>query len=365
MIAHSRPSITTSDERAVLTQLQSDRLTQGSAVRDFEDELAAFQGRKHCIAVASGTAAFALGLVALGLPAGSEVVIPAYICESVAQAVRIAGLAPVFCDNGDRWMVSAESVAAAMRPRTSALLLFHPLGAALGAAPFVDLASKAGSVLIEDICHSFGAYAKGAYRVGNQSTFSFVSFHATKLLTTGEGGALFCDDSALADHARAIRDGEAASAAASWAGRFVAPMSDLNAALGRAQLARLPAMLERRLAIATRYFQELQGLPLQLPNDLADRSNFFRFPLLDPALSHGLTEATLAAESEKRFFSLRAKFETHGVQVRRGVDAVLSEDCPVAAHALAETVSIPIYPSLEESDVARVVDAVRKVYHAY
>jgi dTDP-4-amino-4,6-dideoxygalactose transaminase len=363
MIAHSKPLISSEDHEAVRAQLASLELTQGRAAVAFEQELETFSGAP-AVVTSSGTAALLLILQHAQITPGDDVLLPGYICESVDHAIRAVGATPVFYDNADRWLASTASVTAHWTDKTRALLLLHPLGFVLPAAPFRELAQSRGAVLIEDYCHAFGApktaFASAPGLGAANTGYAFTSFHATKLLTTGEGGAVFAS-TAEAAAMRNRRDGDEDLKA-----RVVAPMSDLNAALGRAQLARFPAMLQRRKAIAEFYLDELRELPLLLPQDLAFRTNWFRFPLLDPAL--WLPQITNLSErlqeANRGFLQLRARFAEHGVAVRRGVDALLgaAESLPVAAQTLATTLSIPLYPALTDAEVESVVAATKAVY---
>jgi perosamine synthetase len=363
MIPHSKPLISSEDHDALRAQLASLELTQGRAAAAFEQELEAFFGAPSVV-TSSGTAALLLVLQHARIGPGDDVLLPGYICESVEQAIQAVGATPVRYDNADRWLASTAAAAARWTDKTRALLLLHPLGFVLDAEPFRDLARARNAVLIEDYCHAFGApktaFPKAPELGAAHGVYAFTSFHATKLLTTGEGGAVFASSTDAAAM-RSCRDGDE-----DHKGRIVAPMSDLNAALGRAQLARFPAMLQRRKAIAEFYLSELRGLPLLLPQDLASRTNWFRFPLLDPALwlpqIADLSERL--QQASHGFLQVRARFAEHGVAVRRGVDAILgaAKDLPVAAQTLATTLSIPLYPALNDAEIESVVAATKAVY---
>ena len=330
MIAHSRPWIIEEDQRELAVQLASGDLASGSRVAEFERELATYLGVAGAVATASGSAALQLGMRALGLGTGDEVILPTYVCESVWDSVVAVGATPVLCDVGESWVMSAATARPHVTPRTRALIAVHVFGIP---APVAELAALGVSV-IEDCAQALGVAPAAS------SAFSFFSFHATKCLTTGTGGALASADAGLLERARA--------------GTLASPLSDLQAALGCAQLRRYGRFLERRATIAADYLRALSDLPVQLPAHVQGTSIFFRFPVRVRGRS---------------FDAVRAGFAGYGVHVRRGVDALLHRVRPSPRAALPgaermfeETVSLPIYPALSADDQTQVVTAACAVF---
>lgn len=171
-----------------------------------------------------------------------------------------------------------------------------------------------------------------------------ISFHAIKCLTTGEGGVALSDDPDTLEKMRRFRDGVDAGAVA----RLGSPMTDLQAALGLSQLGRYDSFLRRRRAIAGRYLDALADLPVRLPHVIRDRSIFFRFPV----------------KIRGDFDACRQRFDTLGVQVRRGMDALLHRTLAIgnggfmaAEHLFQETLSIPLYAALADREVEAVIIA--------
>jgi UDP-4-amino-4-deoxy-L-arabinose-oxoglutarate aminotransferase len=238
------------------------------------------------------------------------------------------GAAPRLCDVGDDWCVTAESVNAAMTPRTRAVIVVHTFGVPVSE----EVARRSDVPVIDDCCQAIGLpRAPGAVCV--------VSFHATKMLTTGEGGMALTADRVLADRMRAD------------ASERRDQLSDVQAALGRSQLRRYPAFLARRRELAERYSRALASLPIALPS-LAGGSLFFRFPI----------------RTSGDFDQMRAEFAAHGVHVRRGVDTLLHRSAgieasrfPNAERLFRETLSIPLYPALSDAEADRVIAAAAKV----
>lgn len=341
-IPHSRPTLGPEDQAAVAACLAEGTIAQGRRVAAFEAAIAARLGRAHAVACASGTGALVLALRGVGVGAGAEVVLPSYVCYAVRDAIVAAGATPVYCDIGAGWSMTPEAVAKVVTARTAAIVVVHNFGIAVPSAPF----RRFGVPIVDDICQSFGA------ALDRSADVTCASFHATKLLTTGEGGMVLVDDAALFERIALLRDG----AHGRHGERVPGPMTDLSAALGLSQLTRFDSFLARREAIADRYFADLAGLTCRLPEEVRESSIFFRFPL----------------RAARPFEELRLAFYAHGIHVRRGVDALLhhaaglaNDAFPVTERAFAETVCLPILPSMSDDDVTRVVLAAREIFHAH
>jgi UDP-4-amino-4-deoxy-L-arabinose-oxoglutarate aminotransferase len=283
------------------------------------------------VATSSGTRALVCALRALEIGPGDEVVIPSYVCSAVWRAVAATGATPCLCDVDDGWCVSADTVLSAMSPRTRAVIVVHTFGIPADR----QIAMRVGVPVIDDCCQAVGLPQDAC-----GGSICVVSFHATKMLTTAEGGMALSADRSLADRMRSVAESERDQ------------LSDLQAALGRSQLRRYPGFLARRQALAVRYCDALAALPITLPRRWLGQSLFFRFPL----------------RVKGDFDRIRAEFEASGVQVRRGVDALLhrlagldSARFPNAERLFNETVSIPLYPALSDADAARVVATAAKV----
>jgi UDP-4-amino-4-deoxy-L-arabinose-oxoglutarate aminotransferase len=327
VIPHSRPWIDDADRAAVNSVLASGMIARGVQVAAFEHELGESLGFAAGVATSSGTRALFCALQALGVSGGDEVVIPTYVCAAVRDAVVATGATPRLCDVGVDWCVTTESIERALSGRTRAVVVVHTFG--IPVEP--EIQRRVGVPGVDDCCQAIGL-SPGAL----SGAASVVSFHATKMLTTGEGGMVFSHDPALLERMRR------------WSTTDRDQMSDLQAALGRSQLRRYPEFLSRRRELAARYVEALAQLPIRLPSDLLGRSLFFRFPV----------------RTSGDFEQLRQTFAQAGVQVRRGVDALLHRDAnlnpadfPNAERMFKETLSLPLYPSLTEAEAGRVIAA--------
>ena len=343
VIPHSKPCLTTEDGKAIDAVLRSGMIAEGNLVKDLENAVGQYLGLLGGVATSSGTNALFFALTALGTGVGDEVIIPTYVCRSVWDGVIATGATPVLCDVGDDWCASAETIKPQVTARTKAIIVVPIFGIASDVIPICEM----GVPVIEDCCQAFGAI-HGDKMVGTFGELCFLSFHATKLLTTGEGGMVLTGDPGLLDRLRDLKQGKNGNLAV----RYRQPMADLQAALGLSQLARYGSFLRRRQSIADFYFNELKDLPVRLPRAIRDRSIFFRFPL----------------RVQGDFESLRRLFDVEGVQVRRGVDSLLHrrdgmnpEGFAGAEKCFSESLSIPLYPALSDEDCERVVDSCRYI----
>ncbi|MDO8836206.1 MAG: DegT/DnrJ/EryC1/StrS family aminotransferase, partial [Vicinamibacterales bacterium] len=201
-VPFSRPAIGDAEIREVVATLESGWLTTGPRVRAFEERFAAYTGAAHAIALSSGTAALHLSLIGAGIGPGDEVITTPITFCATANAIVHTGATPVFADIDPVTMnLDPEAVAAAITPRTRALLPVHLAGRPADVRAFRALAARYGLTLIEDSAHCVEGIAQGA-RVGTTGDFTCFSFYATKNLTTGEGGML---TTASADAAAYIR----------------------------------------------------------------------------------------------------------------------------------------------------------------
>lgn len=331
MIPHSAPCIGSEERAACDAVLASGRLAQGAEVAAFEHEMAAYTGRAHAVAVSSGTAALELALGALDVVPGQAVYMPSYACAALATATERHGGSPVLLDSGADALLAPGSV-----PHGEVAIVPHLFGARAAMPGHADC--------IEDAAQSLGNGVCGATRI------AVCSFYATKVITTGEGGMVLTDEKALAEHVRDRRDYDGRD---DFGQRLNAKMTDFQAALGRVQLRRLPAFVDRRRAIAAEYASAFAGLPLRLPESPGHM--FYRYVVEVPERCS--VERTQAALAEAGVDAKRP--------VYRPMHQVLGLDpaaFPGAERAHARLLSLPLYPSLSSDAIARVIEAVRHVF---
>lgn len=344
MVPHSRPTLGEAEVEAVTRVIRSGQLAQGEETAAFEAELAAAVGRRYGVAVSSGTTGLQVALLALGIGRGDEVLVPSFVCTALLHAVWAVGAAPVVVDVEEgTGNLDPEAAREQLGPRVRAVILPH----LFGLPARVEEVEALGLPVIEDCAMAIGSTRRGR-PVGSLGTLSVCSFYATKLITTGEGGALLTDDPELARAARGVREYDGLPADRP---RLNAKTTDLAATLGRVQLARLPGFIARRRELAARYRRLLHDLPLALPPEDPEHA-YFRFVV------------RTSGEVE----SLRSRLEALGVTARRPVARPLhaelglaDEAFPRAATAWRQALSLPIYPSLTEAELEQVVAAMQVV----
>lgn len=295
----------------------------------FEAEIAATVGRRHAVAVSSGTVALQLALQAIGVEQ-RRVLMPTYVCTALLHATWGAGGTPVLADVDGR----TGNIEAVPGQPWDAAILPHMFGRPATAA--AALASQ--GPVIEDLAMALGAQA------GTDGVVCVCSFYATKVITSGgEGGMVLTDDEGLADTVRQLReyDGRAADRV-----RSNAKMTDLAAAVGRVQLRRLPELLQRRRELAQRYDECLRALGVDRVAAV-DGENHYRYIVHIPSGAASMID----------------RMQQHGVSARVPVDRLLHqhidarESYPGAESMLHSALSLPLYPAMTETEVERVLDA--------
>lgn len=273
MIPVCEPVITEAEIAAVNDCLRSGWISSaGKYLDEFEQKWAAFCGRKHGIAMTNGTATLEVAFAALQLPPGSEVILPTFTIVSCATAVVFNGLTPVLVDSDPRtWGMDVRQVEEKITPRTKAILVVHIYGHPVDMTPLLRLAEKHGLTIVEDAAEAHGSEclcdrdtAPPVWkRCGGFGELSSFSFYANKLITTGEGGMLLTDDDALAMRCRSLRNlcfqpqRRFYHEELGWNCR----MTNLQAALGVSQIARLPEIIAQKRFIAAAYQRLLAGVP--------------------------------------------------------------------------------------------------------
>jgi perosamine synthetase len=350
MIPHSRPSLGAVEADAVLNVLHSSQIAQGPRIEAFEQGIARLIGVHGGVAVSSGTAALELALRALEVGEGDEVILPSYVCAAPWLAItRVGAKARIVDIDPDSYAIAPAQVAKTLSRRTRAIIVPHPFGLPADLTALQSL----GVPLIEDCAQTLGATEAGR-PVGSVGTVTVCSFYATKLLCTGEGGMVLSNDTALLDRVRALREYDEAPVLRPAA--FNYKMTDLQAALGLAQLGRFSTFIERRTAIATRYRAAWSRTGLVLPEAPKGRTHvFYRF--------------VIRVDRGRRHLSLDrllGMLEQRGIQCRRPVFRPLHQslgldECPNSDQVQASACSVPLYPALTEDEVTQIIAAVSEV----
>ena len=355
---------------AVREALGSRVAGDGPIGRRVEALLAERLGAPRVLLTTSGTHALELALLALGVGPGREVVCPSFTFVSSANAVLRVGGRPVFAEIEETTLgLDPADVEARVTPRTAAILPVHYAGVAPDMDALLGLARRRRLLLVEDAAQGLGATWRSR-ALGTLGDAGCLSFHETKNVTCGEGGALVVSDPAVARRAEIIRE-KGTNRAAFFRGEvdkytWIAEgssyvLSDLLAAVLLAQLAKLDAIQARRASVVARYREGLAGWArergVRLPPELPERtSNHHIFHLLYP--DGRLRDAALAALHARGVGATFHYVPLHSSPHARAIG--VAADLPVTDRVAARLVRLPLHPLLSDEDVERVVDAVRE-----
>ena len=343
MIPHSRPTIGEDEVEAVSKVLRSGRIAQGEVVSQFEDKMTSLVGSKYAGATSSGSAALHLALLAMGVSEGDHVATSAYVCSAVLNCIKLTGAEPLLVDiNLDTYNIDAKRLKQKVTGKTKAIIVPHMLGLPADLEEIINL----GIPVIEDCALSLGATYKGK-PVGSMGIVSVFSFYATKVIATGEGGMLVTNSTELIEKVRDWRDYDHKL---DYRVRYNYKMTDMEAALGIVQLGKLPFFIDKRREIASRYFEELSRMKLTLPVILPDRQHiFYRYVVRSPLKAEEFIQ----------------RLRDSGVEAAKPVYQPLNlylnlSGFPATIEAWEKSVSLPIYPSLSEDELKRVINGVRR-----
>jgi len=353
-IPAASPIIGDEEREAVDRVMRSGMIAQGPEVAAFEREFAdELVGGRTCVAVNSGTSGLHLGLLAAGIGAGDEVLVPSFTFAATGNSVALTGATPVFVDiDPDTFCMDPDAAAAAITDRTAAIMPVHLYGHPADMTRLAEVASQHDVLLVEDAAQAHGAQWQGA-PVGSFGTFAMFSLYPTKNMTSGEGGMVSCATEDVARTVRLLRNQGMERRYENELVGFNARMTDIHAAIGRVQLTKLPAWTARRQEIAARFDENLRGVVVP--------------PVADGAV-HVYHQYTIRVPQDRDGFA-KALLEEHGVGTgvyypipNHELPSLLTEvDLPVTARAAQEVLSLPVHPALSDADVDRVIEAVNAV----
>jgi dTDP-4-amino-4,6-dideoxygalactose transaminase len=357
----ARPELGAREEELVLAVLRSGRLSLGPLGERFEREFAGWLGVDDAVAVASGTTALHLGVRALGWDPGDEILTSPFSFVASANCLLYEGARPVFCDvDPETLNIDPQAAAAAVGERTAGILPVHIFGYPAAMAQLELLAARHGLSLLEDACEALGAVDAEGRKVGARGNLATFAFYANKQLTTGEGGMIVPRDGTDAARLRSERN-QGRTADMGWLDHgglgFNYRLSDVAAALGVAQLERLEGMLTDRVRVASLYAEGLAGIDgLRAPSAGrgAERRSWFVYAVqLPDDVDRDATVARLAEHdvASKAYLPCIHLFpHLRELGYREG-------QFPVAEAASARSLALPFFPSMSESQVARVCEA--------
>ena len=365
MIPWAAPAFWGNEERYVTEALRSTWISGGPFVERLEQEVLALGGAaahaRHALATSNGTTALQLPCIALGIGPGDEVVVPGFAFMAGANVALQLRARPVFCEvDRDTWCATAADVERCLSPRTKAIIVVHTYGNVCEMDALLELARSRGIALIEDAAEAFGSRHRGRL-AGTIAPIGTFSFHATKTITTGEGGMTLAADAALAARMRLYRShGMDRSKAFYWheVAGYNFRLTNLQAALGCAQLEHLDEIVASRRRLRESYTQRLRGLD-------GARAQHFDAAVMPVLWAYAL-ELDERAYPQGRD-ALVKQLAERGIETRPGFHPAsemrhLYPDCPPlpVCEALGRRVlSLPTWPGLKDADLDRICDALK------
>jgi perosamine synthetase len=360
----ARPEIGDREEELVLEVLRSGRLSLGPAGERFEREFAGWLGSAEAVAVSSGTTALHLGVRALGWGPGDEVLTSPFSFVASANCLLYEGARPVFCDVDPVTLnLDPAAVEAAVGEGSAGILPIHIFGFPAAMPVLEAIAARCGLGILEDACEALGAVDSEGRAVGTRGNLATFAFYANKQLTTGEGGVIVPAGPEVAVRLRSERN-QGRALDMGWLDHgglgFNYRLSDLAAALGIAQLEKLDRMLAERTAVASLYedgLAEIEGVTAPIATRGAERRSWFVYPVrLADGIDRDAVIARLAADgiASKAYLPCIHLFpHLRELGYREG-------QFPVAEAAAAHSLALPFFPSMTESQVARVCEALAR-----
>lgn len=353
-IPAARPIIGDDERAAVDAVLRSGMLAQGTEVEHFEREFGtALVAGRSTVAVNSGTSGLHLGLLAAGVGPGDEVIVPSFTFAATANAVALTGATPVFADiEAEHFNLDPASVAALVTDRTVGIMPVHLYGHPANMAELQVVATKHGLKLFEDAAQAHGAAIDGR-PVGTFGDFAMFSLYPTKNMTSGEGGMVTTGDEHIERRLRLLRNQGMLQQYRNEIVGFNARMTDIHAAIGRVQLAKLPRWTADRQRNAAFLSANLTGVIC---------------PPTAPGVTHVFHQYTIRVPEDRDGFA-RALREEHAIgagiyyptPVHRLESFARTEVLPETERAALQVLSLPVHPSLSTGDLDRIVSAVNSL----
>lgn len=373
MIPVAKPYFDENEERAAAEAIRSGWVVQGPRTMEFERMVAERVGAKYALATSNCTTALHLALLALGIGAGDEVLVPSYSFIATANSVLHAGATPVFVDIDARtYNMDPQRIEEKITPRTKAMMPVHQIGLAADIDTIQDIACKHNLVVLEDAATIIG----GTYKdkpIGAHSRAVCFSFHPRKAITTGEGGMVTTNDPDVAHMVEMLRSHGAnvSDYARHGAGKVIIEqypvlgynyrLTDIQGAVGVEQMKKLDWILRRRLDIARQYNQAFADL------------DFIETPYEPPYAKHTYQSYCLriAHNAPKTRDEIMEAMQAAGIATRRGVMAAHLEpfyintfgrvSLPITEEATRSTILLPIYAQMTEQEVETVITTFRQI----
>lgn len=360
----ARPDINADDIKALTDVLATGMLIQGINVAELEKNIASFLKAENVIAVSNGTATMHLALLALGIGAGDEVIVPAFSYIATANVVELVGATPVFVDiDPDTFNIDVSKIEAVITSKTKAIIPVHEFGLACDIEGVMILAKKYNLFMIEDAACALGAKQHEKY-AGTFGDFGSFSLHPRKSISSGEGGLVTTSDAAhanklriLRNHGIEINNGKTEFVAAGFNYR----MTDFQAALVNSQLKRLDKILKLRQRLADDYFHKIQNPKIKMPVVPRGRNHTWQ-------TFHVMLDNSLDRDSIIDYLKTKNIGTNYGAQcmpAQKFFREKYKLDCmklfPNAMKAFTQGLAIPLYNKLTEDDISYIAEHLNQI----
>jgi len=369
----SRPSIGEKEIEAVVSCLKSGWITTGPLCKAFEEKFCELTGAPYALSVSSGTAGMHLMLLGLGIKRGDEIITPSMTFASTLNMIMLLGAKPVFVDiHYDTLNINADLIEEKITERTKGIIPVHFAGAPIDMDKILGIAKKHDLFVIEDAAHGLGAYYKGVH-VGGWGQIAIFSFHPIKNITTGEGGMVTLSDDQLESRLRLLRFHGIERDAWKRYGRggdpdydikapgFKYNLTDIQAALGLAQLSRLEELNRRRRQLAELYRKGLEGVEgLELPG----------IPAYPHTHAWHLFVVKVMSMDRMRFMQRLSDYQLgygihfpagHRLSYIRERYKIKNGELKETERASTQIISLPLFPDMKNEDVSYVCEAIREI----
>jgi len=355
----AEPDITDLELRYVTEAIKNNELSSmGSFINRFEESFAEFCEVSYATTCMNGTVALHLALIGAGVEPGDEVIVPALTYVSTANSVVHIGAKPVFCDvHPDHWCLDPDEVIKKITPKTKAIIVVHLYGHPADMDPLLRICDERDIVLIEDAAEAHGARYKGK-RVGGIAPISTFSFFGNKILTTGEGGMVTCHDEAVRDKINIFKN-HGNNPHKRYHHQVIGynyRMTNLQAAIGVAQVERSQELLAHKSRIAKKYCDGLKNLPLKTQPKMvwAEPVNWLNCIVLgDTSISRG---------------DLQGELKNFGIDTRPFFEPIPMLDIyndpdsyPVAASLSAKGINLPSSSKLKDEEIDHVISSLQRI----
>jgi dTDP-4-amino-4,6-dideoxygalactose transaminase len=358
MIPIAKPIISDEEVEEVVKVLRSGFIAQGPKVAEFEEKFAEYVGVKHAVASSSGTTALHLALLAAGVGPGDEVITTPFTFAATGNTVLYVGAKPVFVDiDYETYNIDPEKIEKAVTDKTKAIMPVHLYGQPADMDPINMTADDHGLTVIEDAAQAHGAIYNGK-KTGSLGDMGCFSFYPTKNMTTSEGGIITTDNEEIAEKARVLRaHGESGRYTHVMLG-YNFRMTDIAAAIGIVQLTKLEKFNEKRIENARFLTEHI------------DKINGINTPYVAGNVKHVFHQYTVRVEKSKRnelMEFLNSRDIGTGIHYPKPIyqqklyqELGFSTSCPEAETAASEVLSLPVHPSLEDSDLEKIVSVLKE-----